>query len=263
VDLEKRVQALEQEVQVLKNQIQATLLDIQEQILTNAYPSLRAESTFVPANPTPVPGPVRQQPKDEPPNLPPEEESPAPVIRKVSLENIPSAPAIEPPSFAALPDSPPVPEIDWSSLAKVEEWVCNRVEKLGTRRTRKLIGMYSGEGRLTPKVADALLRLVDLFEEDDRSVPFEEAPVSWQQTTPRHRGLAPQPAWSDAELPAKRAVYPEPATSSDRSNGSHQAMPPFVAPPEEEAEAPQRLILRLIAGVQNAGVGIVRKKNHG
>lgn len=45
MELEQRVQALEQEVAVLKAQIQATLLDIQAQLLTNAYPSLRAESS--------------------------------------------------------------------------------------------------------------------------------------------------------------------------------------------------------------------------
>jgi hypothetical protein len=104
--------------------------------------------------------------------------------------------------------------------------------------------------------------LVDLFEEDDQSVPFEEAPVSWQQTIPRHPGLPSQPVWSDPEPSAKQAAYPEPAMYSDHSNGS-QPIPPFVAPPEEHPEVPQRLILRLIAGVQNAGAGITRKKDHG
>ena len=48
MDLERRVEALEKELQILKAQIQATLLDIQEQILTNAYPSLRAENAAPP-----------------------------------------------------------------------------------------------------------------------------------------------------------------------------------------------------------------------
>lgn len=43
MDLEQRVTMLEQEIQILKNQIQTTLLDIQEHLLTNAYPTLRAE----------------------------------------------------------------------------------------------------------------------------------------------------------------------------------------------------------------------------
>ena len=41
--LEQRVQELEQEVALLKGQIQATLLDIQEQMLKRAYPSLQAD----------------------------------------------------------------------------------------------------------------------------------------------------------------------------------------------------------------------------
>jgi hypothetical protein len=54
MDLEQRVTMLEQEVQILKNQIQATLLDIQEHLLTNTYPSLRAEDDAAPIDPVPV-----------------------------------------------------------------------------------------------------------------------------------------------------------------------------------------------------------------
>src|SRR5690606_32075826 len=54
MDLEQRVTMLEQEVQILKNQIQATLLDIQEHLLTNAYPSLRAEDDTVYPDSAPV-----------------------------------------------------------------------------------------------------------------------------------------------------------------------------------------------------------------
>src|SRR5450432_2809169 len=43
MDMEQRVKILEQELEILKGQIQATLLEIQEHILTNAYPALRAE----------------------------------------------------------------------------------------------------------------------------------------------------------------------------------------------------------------------------
>ena len=43
MDLEHRVEVLEQELQILKSQIQATLLEIQEQVLTSAYPVLRAD----------------------------------------------------------------------------------------------------------------------------------------------------------------------------------------------------------------------------
>lgn len=54
MNLEQRVQQLEQEVQLLKNQIQATLLDIQDAMLSNRYPTLRGESNEA-AEPTPAP----------------------------------------------------------------------------------------------------------------------------------------------------------------------------------------------------------------
>lgn len=50
---EQRLQALEEEVQLLKNQIQAILLEVQEQLLTNAYPALRANSPRSAEPPTP------------------------------------------------------------------------------------------------------------------------------------------------------------------------------------------------------------------
>jgi hypothetical protein len=101
MDLEKRVETLEKEVQVLKAQIQASLLDIQDQLLTHAYPALRAENsalpsgnpsasamppiTFVSANPGAMPGgplpaaPLPAPVADEPGTL---------SVRKVSLRDL-------------------------------------------------------------------------------------------------------------------------------------------------------------------------------
>lgn len=45
MEAEQRIQALEQEVQILKTQIQSILLDIQTHLLTNAYPALRGHHT--------------------------------------------------------------------------------------------------------------------------------------------------------------------------------------------------------------------------
>lgn len=59
MDLEQRVTMLEQEVQILKNQIQATLLDVQEHLLSNAYPSLRAEAEEDASQPPSDPAPVK------------------------------------------------------------------------------------------------------------------------------------------------------------------------------------------------------------
>ncbi len=60
MNLEQRVETLEQELQVLKSQIQATLLDLQEFMLTNSYPTLRADDQAAPSQPAPAP--VASQP---------------------------------------------------------------------------------------------------------------------------------------------------------------------------------------------------------
>ena len=48
MELDARVKALEYELKILKNEIQRTLLDIQEQVLIQYYPSLRSEDITPP-----------------------------------------------------------------------------------------------------------------------------------------------------------------------------------------------------------------------
>ena len=52
MQLQHRIKILEQELEILKNQIQKSLLDIQEQLLANTYPALRAEPSPVGVLPT-------------------------------------------------------------------------------------------------------------------------------------------------------------------------------------------------------------------
>ncbi|MFW5691002.1 MAG: hypothetical protein ACOCXZ_00765 [Chloroflexota bacterium] len=66
MDLEKRIEALEQELDVLKNQIQATLLDIREQLLTHAHSALRAND--LPPHQGAVPGVTNAAPVEEHPH---------------------------------------------------------------------------------------------------------------------------------------------------------------------------------------------------
>lgn len=114
MDLEHRVQMLEEEVQILKNQIQATLLDIQEHLLTNKYPALRADSAAVPEISSPPAKPAAQvvtvpvQP-EQAIDLPEEPEiltPPPAVIRKVTLDNL-TAPANSPRQPEPEPPLPP------------------------------------------------------------------------------------------------------------------------------------------------------------
>lgn len=107
MDLEQRVAMLEQELQILKNQIQATLLDIQEHLLTNAYPALRAEGEF-----SQEPPPVKtvsasdnapeQDGQPNAPHLTPCPESQ--LVRQISLEDLePEYEAYESPTQPAPP----------------------------------------------------------------------------------------------------------------------------------------------------------------
>ncbi len=100
MDLEERVTLLEQEVQILKNQIQATLLDIQEHLLTNAYPSLRAEGDAPAPGPAPAPVKTIAARADDP-----ADEAALPAAPDAALPDVaPRSPAAEP-----LPPPAPFP----------------------------------------------------------------------------------------------------------------------------------------------------------
>ncbi len=78
MDLEKRVEILETELEILKAEIQATLLAIQEQMLSNTFPWLRADQGAVPQVPA------------RPSEADPAEKKSAPVGNKkqVKLDNL-------------------------------------------------------------------------------------------------------------------------------------------------------------------------------
>lgn len=61
MDLEQRVKMLEQEVLILKNQIQASLLDIQELLLVQHHPSLRATGIANPDSRRPSATPSQEE----------------------------------------------------------------------------------------------------------------------------------------------------------------------------------------------------------
>lgn len=81
MNLEQRIDALEQELQVLKNQIQATLLDMQEFMLTNSFPALRADEQSSPAQPV-APQTTAKHPTE--PTLPPVDPGPSHPRRQFS-----------------------------------------------------------------------------------------------------------------------------------------------------------------------------------
>lgn len=308
MNLEKRVQLLEQELQILKNQIQATLLNIQEQLLTNAYPSLRAND--VPSSNNEVHPPhstvsmSRQEASFDDDDAPPsrnvrqvslnnpkdpstsgamsapvyddersDTSAAVPVVRKVSIDDLDPMPSHRQQAYAtSMPQqqsrrptdshqnngrdqqagsfyeqdnftsdefvydgkesAPFVVETDWETLANLEEWSANKIEALGVARTQKLIRAYGQQGRFTNQIMSALLQFVALYDEE-------------------HSSALPTPDNPD-ELPSY-------FSDTDDDYYDYEDDEDVEDHPEEN----RRTVLRLIAGIQNAGAGIRGKRRNG
>lgn len=251
MDLELRVEQLEQEVQMLKTQIQTTLLDIQEQILNNTYPSLRAEvpthertEQVHPAVRTISALPSEAADYDE------EDAASEPLkVRKVSLKDLNTSE----PQAAQKPTYPkgvaePMPsqsvsghtdagsakpkklpkQLSDTDIARLEEWSARDVKKHGVAATRALIRSYVENGRIPAYMEARLLTYI-------RSLPA---------ATVDHTAL------DKAAKTAKPSNDPTSLSYRDRG------FPDFMEDEEEKAG----MVLRLIAGIQNASAGVKWRK---
>lgn len=79
MELEQRIKTLEYEMKILKNEVQRTLLDIQEQVLVHYYPTLRTEESKPSEGMIKALDELRARQASQ---------SAAPVIKKVSLEEV-------------------------------------------------------------------------------------------------------------------------------------------------------------------------------
>ena len=236
MDLEQRVQLLEQEMEILKNQIQHTLLDIQETVLTQAYPSLRSEASAPAVKPDPI-----EAPADAPAvvsngkNPLPPADTTSPNVRRVSLDDI-----------ARPTDRQPVParqnhnQKKQSPAQRLEAWATKRINKVGVEQTRWQIYQYAEQGRLSTKARDYLLNFLDRYGVHIK----DEHPTGWPFTT---------------DTPQR--------SSSNGANGSRRAKPAPRARPssgtdDSDGES-KNVVLRLIAGVYNASTGTKWSKKHG
>jgi len=159
--LEDRVKALEYELNVLKNEIHSTLLDIQEQILTHYYPSLRAEQ------PSPSEGVLRAVDSiltDRVRETP--EERSTTLSSKVPFHGMRPAPEGSFTSRDAQPSRRPAEGTGWATFAELVEWMGHSVEKIGEERTRKVIEGYAKGGRIPAGPRDTLLQLLSLGQEE-------------------------------------------------------------------------------------------------
>jgi hypothetical protein len=149
---------------------------------------------------------------------------PAPPVRRVSLNPNAEVAATVPPTPPPAPPPQASAEAspDWTKMAKLEKWASEKVQQVGAKKTREMIKLYAEQGRFNRHVRDQLLRFVAIYEED-------EAP------SPKHI--------SAKENPAIKHVPPMPPTTN------------------HETDSAQKLVLRLIAGVQNVGIQPMRRKN--
>ena len=252
MNLEQRVQALEQEVELLKAQVQATLLDIQEQLLNNTYPTLRAEPSSHPTAPAPEPHaapqmtalPVKRvvftesQPDDDRDFEQLVEEMP--VVRKVvpvEQPTQPSIPARDEWEEANFSNEREANAYDWIAL---EKWVSEKVERLGIERTRELVHLYARQERFTRQERTLLLEFVDIYDDGDPKPPAPAKPERPSKQPTAHPTIVPQ---TRAVVDEIRAELREKRAKSIRK----QEMP------KEELSEQQGLVLRLIAGILNAG----------
>ena len=140
MELEQRIKALEYELKILKNEIQRTLLDIQEQVLTHYYPTLRAEDT--------EPSEGTQQALDTLRAKQVSLSPPAtPVAKKVSLDEIRAAQR----NGKAAPGNAIDP--------KLSGWVDNLASRIGSERAVALIEGCVRRGILAVESKAALTQI--------------------------------------------------------------------------------------------------------
>ena len=109
MDNDARVQQLEQELQLLKAQIQSTLLDIQEQLLSNRYPALRLDEAKRPESDTDH---GWKAPRPVPESLP--------EMEPVRITAVPSVVRLEvPPAAPTAPMTPVTPISPITPIAAV------------------------------------------------------------------------------------------------------------------------------------------------
>lgn len=271
MDLEQRVTALEQEVQLLKNEIRATLLAMQEYLLNRAYSDLSGHVTDTssysntstqqnypssPANnqdyaqfapPLPQQGQqsaqnnqpmVAYHPQPQAGNVPePMVAADTPNVRKVSLEDLqqkhPSRqqsslrPLYEPIGETQAHQLHDNVDFHWATQPQLEEDVRNLLKQHGIRKTRLIISTQFAEGKIDEQGHDLLLDYIARIEDIRRNTAHRQH--VGQEKSVRE----PQP---------KNQTQAEPIPPKKSDSDKHE----------------QGIVLRLIAGVANAGIGMRR-----
>ncbi len=297
--LEQEVEILKQQIQATLLEIQDHLLK-QTYPMLRADSGAAAQHTGQPVVPAPEPpavkraasAPARSSANGTAHNVPSSDEDAEPSkinVRKVTIEElrggapeneeVPLTPAhivdlentrptplrlrtqqVEMPQVERVTEAPrkrkstrdiqpPVQGVDWTTLADLERWVEDKLVNFGVPHTRELICMYAEQERFTRKIEKALLRFIDNYEERLTSVK-SSTPARRTGEMPRARRTGEMPrVRRTSDLPrVQAAVYlPDPAPD---------------APPTQTQET-RNVVLRLIAGVHNAGANVKWTKKDG
>jgi hypothetical protein len=253
MELEQRVQALEQELQILKNQIQVMLLDIQEQVLSNTYPDLRSGESPAQDNRSVS----RPEPEVE------VHKRPSTPVHKVSFDDF----AAEENPVSPRPSVKSNNQATWQGMAGLEAWVSEKIETVGLQETIDLIHMYATNGRFSPEVQDSLLQFAafkgnqypaDTPTQPSRSAVFNTAPVA----SPKPPAKKAAPVRSVPASPAPQSVAPPKASTPAKPVNKKKVAKPKVEEPKPAEDGSHNIVLKLIAGVQNAGAGVRWGKNN-
>lgn len=286
MDLEKRVEQLEQELEILKNQIQTTLLAIQEHVLSNTYPALRAPergmgsapAEVVPSHteePTPPPPSPRKQiklasditPEDDADDTP--EVKPAAIVKRVENRSAKSAPSTPEPDLEPEPESSPKPQ---------------RVPDPPKARVAQAARDEIGSDRPTQPKASA----IRISAKTPVPQPTKKQESREAATLPDWTRLARLEDWFNHQVAKNGLQRTRELIEAERKSGEispedHNILLQFLSIREQYTEAePQNssnvesvedtssdaltrsLVLKLAAGIQNAGTSTVRwQKKHG
>lgn len=271
MNLEQRVEALEMEVQLLKGQIQTTLLDIHEMLLNRTYPALHTGEPSTPAAiAAEIPAaPVHRISLAQP--LPDEDDEDdtvpdASLFRKVTaIDDLPLPDPAPERSDWLLANPRDTGARDWTDAIsnprdasphdwiELENWVGQKVEQLGINRTRELINLYARQERFTTQECDLLMQFVDIYDDTIPKPTSARHPVGSGTSANGGAPYASRASSSSARpsiVPQTRAVVNEIRTElryqNDRSWAQDEAL-------TDQLSEQQGLVLRLIAGILNAG----------
>ncbi|MCC6804419.1 MAG: hypothetical protein IT319_16165 [Anaerolineae bacterium] len=291
--LEQEVQLLKAQIQATLLDMQEQLLNAKYPILRAEEPVSAAPAPaaapaasaspvrrVVLTEPEPEEAPVDVRPARSPAAHISDDVDVVPAAVKVRSNSYPFAPAAEPPGFNAADwedeeyeqprasrvaeapkprrgkweeeeygqprqpriTEPPMPADDEAARdwIELENWVSQKVEKLGINRTRELINLYTRQERFSRQERELLLQFVSIYDGTSKPASAQQSKAAAARSS--------APAERPSIVPQTRAVVEE-IRNELRQKRNAAKNKTETYPLSEQ----QELVMRLIAGILNAG----------